>query len=262
MRHEGYESFWTKLCQALEDYGKLSSKRIKNNYGAALHNKRTWNDTDWWFALDCTKKPMDTLKCFFVKRQIQRNLEIFMIFWISIDSSSLGFHVFFLMYFGCKMSGTSDLWWSKTGHVLPYWRVIRSMKTLAFFRDEGERGVMFLCCMLESIQNSVIEWTEVLWEEVSHGDGRFQELKVQNWRGLSKWRYLFNFRLYGLGLLILKKLSFSTWYFPFGDAVFLTMSALRALSLENPRRNSEPQLPRFDYRGWSVRAQTFYSRLL
>lgn len=59
---------------------------------------------------------------------------------------------------------------------------------------------------------------------------------AKNWTGLSKWRYFFNFWLHGLGLLILKYVSFSTRYFPFGHTVgFPTMSILRAWSLENPR---------------------------
>ena len=155
MRHEGYESFWRKLCQPPENYGKLPRKKIKNNYGAALHNEKPWNDTDWWFALDIT-------------RLHQKNQ------WILLNASSL--------------KGNFCTW--------IFWISIK--------------GVMFLGCMLGPIQKFVAESLKScerrsLMEIDDSSNSKCCYIYIYSeLNGSFKMKLFFNFRLHGLGLLILK----------------------------------------------------------
>lgn len=141
------------------------------------------------------------------------------------------------------------------------------MNTWRFFQMKRGEGVIML--QVRVLPPEICSWVlaALVRGRRPHGDWRFQQPKicfyVQNWMGLSQWRYFFNFWLHGLGLLILKYVSFSTRYFPFGHTVgFPTMSILRAWSLENsPKIHDTTRVPtskpRGDFSRWSLRAQTF-----
>lgn len=141
------------------------------------------------------------------------------------------------------------------------------MNTWRFFQMKGAEGVIML--QVRVLPPQICNWVLAALVRAGrpHGDWRFQQPKncfyVQNWMGLSEWRYFFNFRLHGLGLLILKDVSFSTWYFPFEHTVgFPYHVGFKGFEFfgkpaKHPRHNSERQLPRGDFSRWSVRAQTF-----
>ena len=141
------------------------------------------------------------------------------------------------------------------------------MNTWRFFQMKRGEGVIML--QVRVLPPEICSWVlaALVRGRRPHGDWRFQQPKicfyVQNWMGLSQWRYFFNFWLHGLGLLILKYVSFSTWYFPIGHTVgFPTMSALRALSLENPPKIHDTTRVPTIAKGWFQQVESESSDIL
>ena len=140
------------------------------------------------------------------------------------------------------------------------------MNTWRFFQMKGAEGAIML--QVRVLPPEICSWVlaALVRGRRPHGDWRFQQPKmcfyIQNWMGLSQWRYFFNFRLHELGLLILKYVSFSTWHFPFGHTVgFPYHVDFKGIEFGKPATSTTQlgfrQLPRGDFSRWSVRAQTF-----